>query len=128
MFTTERLDNVVRGIVTEGGTVARNIRIAPRRRATLVALGTALLLLAMVATATSRPPAPPMAATAATASSRRADHRDRDQPVLREDEEARKPADELGVELQSFAGEFDGDNEAQVQAIESLISAERTAS
>jgi fructose transport system substrate-binding protein len=38
-------------------------------------------------------------------------------------EGAQEKADELGVELQSFAGEFDGDNEAQVQAIESLISA-----
>ena len=32
-------------------------------------------------------------------------------------------AKELGVELQSFAGKFDGDNDAQVAAIESLISA-----
>jgi fructose transport system substrate-binding protein len=38
-------------------------------------------------------------------------------------EGAQAKADELGMELQSFAGEFDGDNEAQVQAIESLISA-----
>ncbi|MBV9758724.1 MAG: sugar ABC transporter substrate-binding protein [Alphaproteobacteria bacterium] len=32
-------------------------------------------------------------------------------------------AKELGVTLQSFAGKYDGDNEAQVAAIESLISA-----
>jgi fructose transport system substrate-binding protein len=32
-------------------------------------------------------------------------------------------AKELGVTLQSFAGKYDGDNEAQVSAIESLISA-----
>ncbi|MBD0292880.1 MAG: substrate-binding domain-containing protein [Jiangellaceae bacterium] len=38
-------------------------------------------------------------------------------------EGAQAKAGELGAELQSFAGEFDGDNEAQVQAIESLISA-----
>jgi fructose transport system substrate-binding protein len=32
-------------------------------------------------------------------------------------------AKELGVTLQSFAGKFDGDNDSQVAAIESLISA-----
>src|SRR3954469_10994533 len=32
-------------------------------------------------------------------------------------------AKELGVELRSFAGKYDGDNEGQVAAIESLISA-----
>jgi fructose transport system substrate-binding protein len=39
-------------------------------------------------------------------------------------EGAQEKADELGVELRSFAGEFDGDNDAQVRAIEDLISAE----
>lgn len=38
-------------------------------------------------------------------------------------EGAQAAADEAGLELQSFAGKQDGDNEAQVQAIESLISA-----
>ena len=38
-------------------------------------------------------------------------------------EGAQAKADELGVELRSFAGEFDGDNEGQVTAIEDLISA-----
>jgi fructose transport system substrate-binding protein len=38
-------------------------------------------------------------------------------------EGAQKAADSAGVTLQSFAGKQDGDNEAQVQAIESLISA-----
>jgi fructose transport system substrate-binding protein len=38
-------------------------------------------------------------------------------------EGAQAKADELGLELQSFAGKFDGDNEGQVAAIESLISA-----
>ena len=38
-------------------------------------------------------------------------------------EGAQKAATDQGVELQSFAGKQDGDNEAQVQAIESLISA-----
>ncbi len=38
-------------------------------------------------------------------------------------EGAEAKAKELGVELRSFAGKFDGDNEAQVAAIESLISA-----
>ena len=38
-------------------------------------------------------------------------------------EGAEAKAKELGVELQSFAGKFDGDNDAQVAAIESLISA-----
>ncbi|MEV6491590.1 sugar ABC transporter substrate-binding protein [Actinoplanes sp. NPDC051633] len=37
-------------------------------------------------------------------------------------EGAQKAADEQGVELQSFAGKQDGDNEAQVTAIENLIS------
>jgi fructose transport system substrate-binding protein len=38
-------------------------------------------------------------------------------------EGAQAKADELGVELQSFAGKKDGDNETQVQAVESLIAA-----
>ncbi|WP_214407978.1 sugar ABC transporter substrate-binding protein [Pseudonocardia lacus] len=38
-------------------------------------------------------------------------------------EGAQRAADAQGVELQSFAGKQDGDNEAQVQAIETLISA-----
>ncbi|MGQ0479853.1 MAG: sugar ABC transporter substrate-binding protein [Pseudonocardia sp.] len=38
-------------------------------------------------------------------------------------EGAQKAADAQGVTLQSFAGKKDGDNEAQVQAIENLISA-----
>jgi fructose transport system substrate-binding protein len=38
-------------------------------------------------------------------------------------EGAQKAADEQGVTLQTFAGKQDGDNESQVQAIESLISA-----
>ena len=38
-------------------------------------------------------------------------------------EGAQQAADQAGVQLQSFAGKADGDNEAQVQAIESLISA-----
>jgi fructose transport system substrate-binding protein len=38
-------------------------------------------------------------------------------------EGAEAKAKELGVELQSFAGKYDGDNDAQVAAIESLISA-----
>ncbi len=38
-------------------------------------------------------------------------------------EGAQAKADELGVELQAFAGKFDGDNESQVTAIENLISA-----
>jgi fructose transport system substrate-binding protein len=38
-------------------------------------------------------------------------------------EGAQKAADTQGVTLQSFAGKKDGDNEAQVQAIENLISA-----
>src|SRR5215204_2971765 len=38
-------------------------------------------------------------------------------------EGAQQAADKEGVELQSFAGKQDGDNEAQVQAIENLISA-----
>lgn len=38
-------------------------------------------------------------------------------------EGAEAKAQELGVELRSFAGKFDGDSESQVAAIESLISA-----
>ena len=40
---------------------------------------------------------------------------------MREGAEAK--ATELGLELRSFAGEFDGDNEGQIAAIESLIAA-----
>ena len=38
-------------------------------------------------------------------------------------EGAQAAAKSQGVQLQSFAGKKDGDNEAQVQAIESLVSA-----
>ena len=38
-------------------------------------------------------------------------------------EGAEAKAEELGLELRTFAGKFDGDNEGQVAAIESLISA-----
>jgi fructose transport system substrate-binding protein len=38
-------------------------------------------------------------------------------------EGAQAKADELGMELQSFAGDRDGDNESQVQAVENLIAA-----
>lgn len=38
-------------------------------------------------------------------------------------EGAKAKAKELGVELRTFAGRYDGDNETQVQAIENLISA-----
>ena len=38
-------------------------------------------------------------------------------------EGAQQKANELGLELRTFAGEFDGDNESQVEAIESLIAA-----
>lgn len=38
-------------------------------------------------------------------------------------EGAAQKAEELGLEFQSFAGKYDGDNEGQVAAIESLISA-----
>jgi fructose transport system substrate-binding protein len=38
-------------------------------------------------------------------------------------EGAEAKADELGVELQSFAGEFDGDNQTQVDAVDNLIAA-----
>jgi fructose transport system substrate-binding protein len=38
-------------------------------------------------------------------------------------EGAQAKASELGLELRSFAGKFDGDNDAQVAAIESLIAA-----
>ena len=36
-------------------------------------------------------------------------------------EGAQQAADAAGVQLQSFAGKQDGDNESQVQAIENLI-------
>ncbi|CAM3679439.1 D-ribose-binding periplasmic protein precursor [Vibrio aerogenes CECT 7868] len=36
-------------------------------------------------------------------------------------EGAQKKADELGLELQTFAGQFDGDNQSQAQAIENLV-------
>jgi fructose transport system substrate-binding protein len=38
-------------------------------------------------------------------------------------EGAQEKADELGLELRSYAGKYDGDNEGQVEAIESLIAA-----
>src|SRR5882672_7414323 len=38
-------------------------------------------------------------------------------------EGAEGKAKELGVTLQSFAGKFDGDNDGQVAAVESLIAA-----
>ena len=38
-------------------------------------------------------------------------------------EGAEATADELGIELQSFAGEEDGDNQSQVDAVDNLIAA-----
>ena len=38
-------------------------------------------------------------------------------------EGAQAKAEELGVQLRSFAGKYDGDNEAQIEAIESLVAA-----
>jgi fructose transport system substrate-binding protein len=38
-------------------------------------------------------------------------------------EGAQQKAEELGLELRTFAGQFDGDNESQIAAIESLIAA-----
>ncbi|MEM9012771.1 MAG: substrate-binding domain-containing protein [Pseudomonadota bacterium] len=38
-------------------------------------------------------------------------------------EGAQAKAEEMGVELRTFAGQYDGDNEAQVAAIESLVAA-----
>ncbi|HHY51306.1 MAG TPA: sugar ABC transporter substrate-binding protein [Alphaproteobacteria bacterium] len=38
-------------------------------------------------------------------------------------EGAQQKAEELGLELRTYAGEFDGDNESQIAAIESLIAA-----
>ena len=38
-------------------------------------------------------------------------------------EGAQAKADELGVELRTFAGKYDGDNESQIEAIESLVAA-----
>jgi fructose transport system substrate-binding protein len=37
-------------------------------------------------------------------------------------EGAQAKADELGIELRTFAGKFDGDNDSQIAAIENLIS------
>lgn len=39
-------------------------------------------------------------------------------------EGAQEKADELGLELRTYAGRYDGDNQTQVEAIESLIAAE----
>ena len=39
-------------------------------------------------------------------------------------EGAKAKAEEMGVELRTFAGKYDGDNQAQIEAIESLIAAE----
>ena len=38
-------------------------------------------------------------------------------------EGAQEKASELGVELRTFAGKYDGDNQAQIEAIESLVAA-----
>ena len=38
-------------------------------------------------------------------------------------EGAKAKAEEMGVELRTFAGKYDGDNEAQIEAIESLVAA-----
>ena len=37
-------------------------------------------------------------------------------------EGAKEKAEELGIDLRTFAGKFDGDNQSQVQAVENLIS------
>jgi fructose transport system substrate-binding protein len=110
--------------------VARNIRIAPgKRRSTLVALGAAAALMLAACGGDDEP------STGGGGDTGGGDGGDGDVLVglitktetnpffVKMKEGAQEKADELGVELQSFAGEFDGDNEAQVQAIESLISA-----
>ena len=110
--------------------VARNIRIAPgKRRSTLVALGAVAALMLAACGGDDEP------STGGGGDTGGGDGGDGDVLVglitktetnpffVKMKEGAQEKADELGVELQSFAGEFDGDNEAQVQAIESLISA-----
>jgi fructose transport system substrate-binding protein len=110
--------------------VARNIRIAPaRRRTTLLALGTAAALMLAACGGDGDEPSTGGTGTAG------GDGGDGEVLVglitktetnpffVKMKEGAQAKADELGAELQSFAGEFDGDNEAQVQAIETLISA-----
>jgi fructose transport system substrate-binding protein len=110
--------------------VARNIRIAlGRRRTTLLALGTAAALMLAACGGDGDGDG------AAGGATDGADGGDGEVLVglitktetnpffVKMKEGAQAKADELGAELQSFAGEFDGDNEAQVQAIETLISA-----
>ena len=109
--------------------MARNIRIAPgRRRTTLLTLGTAAaLMLAACGGGDGDEPS-----TGATDGGDGGDGEvlvglitktETNPFFVKMKEGAQAKADELGAELQSFAGEFDGDNEAQVQAIETLISA-----
>lgn len=109
--------------------MVRNIRIAPgRRRTTLLALGTAAAL--MLAACGGDGDEPTTGATDGGDGGGDGEvliglitKTETNPFFVKMKEGAQAKADELGVELQSFAGEFDGDNEAQVQAIESLISA-----
>jgi fructose transport system substrate-binding protein len=115
------------GDVDEGGMVARKLRIAPgrRRTTTLLAFGTAAALMLAACGGDGGE-----ASTGATDGGGDGEvlvglitKTETNPFFVKMKEGAQAKADELGAELQSFAGEFDGDNEAQVQAIESLISA-----
>jgi fructose transport system substrate-binding protein len=109
--------------------VARNIRIASGpRRTTLLALGTAAAL--MLAACGGDGDEPSAGATDGATDGGDGEvliglitKTETNPFFVKMKEGAQAKADELGAELQSFAGEFDGDNEAQVQAIETLISA-----
>jgi fructose transport system substrate-binding protein len=109
--------------------VTRNIRIASeRRRTTLLALGTAASL--MLAACGGDGDEPSAGATDGATEGGDGEvliglitKTETNPFFVKMKEGAQAKADELGAELQSFAGEFDGDNEAQVQAIETLISA-----
>ena len=109
--------------------MARNIRIAPRRRGTLLALGTAAALL-LAACGGDDGGEPSTGATDGGEGGGDGEvlvglitKTETNPFFVKMKEGAQAKADELGATLQSFAGEFDGDNEAQVQAIETLISA-----
>jgi fructose transport system substrate-binding protein len=91
------------------------VAAGPRLRARTVAvLGASALALAMLVTA------PAFAAEVLVGLVTKTN----DNPFFAKMREgASAKAKELGVQLQSFAGKYDGDNETQVAAVESLISA-----
>ena len=110
--------------------MVRNIRIAPPRRATLVALGATAALLLAACGGDSEEPSTGSTGTAGGDGGGDGDvlvgliTKENTNPFfVKMHEGAQARADELGAELTYIAGSSSADNDTQVEAIESLVAA-----